>query len=72
MAHLRVRFLNLADDTRFPGGASAWPFPLIGLGSQKVGATVGKTAAPISAASFGDGGTGADGLITQTHRLPGA
>ena len=57
MAHLRVRLSTWRTTQRFP-----WARP-----SQKVGATVGETAAPISAASFGDRGTGADGLNHLTR-----
>jgi hypothetical protein len=55
-------FLNFAGDTKVPA-AFRVALSLIGLGSQKVGATVGKTAAPDKRRQLrGKKGGCADGL----------
>jgi hypothetical protein len=62
-------FLNFADDTRFPA-AFRVALSLIGLGSQKVGATVGTTAAPDKRRQLrGKRGDVLTASTTKTHRL---
>ena len=44
--------LNLADETRFPGGPSAWPTSVetaAPLSAEKVGATIGHDGSPLCA-----------------------
>ena len=54
-------FLNFADDTKVPGGVPPVPFSYR-TRFTKSGGHRGETAAPISAASAGVWGMGADGL----------